>query len=122
MCYGWHYYKVEIQYESFSDHHGIVVRCAAKATTSPALARVRFPLVSKDFSGWHYYKVESQYESFSDHHSVVVQCAAKATASPDLSRVRFPLRPKDFSLSGVCQLPHPHLGAYWKRLEVHPSL
>jgi hypothetical protein len=25
-CYGWHYYKVEIQYESFSDQYGVVVR------------------------------------------------------------------------------------------------
>jgi hypothetical protein len=29
-CCGWHYYKFEIHYESPSDHHGVVVRCAAK--------------------------------------------------------------------------------------------
>uniref|UniRef100_A0A914DZ82 Uncharacterized protein n=1 Tax=Acrobeloides nanus TaxID=290746 RepID=A0A914DZ82_9BILA len=40
-CCGWHY-KVEIQYESFSDRHMyIVVRNDIKSSASLALARVR---------------------------------------------------------------------------------
>jgi hypothetical protein len=29
-CYGWYCFKVEVSYESFSYHHGVVIRCAAK--------------------------------------------------------------------------------------------
>ena len=46
ICCDWHYYKVEIQYESFGDHHSVVIKCAGKEFGIIA----KFPLCPKDFS------------------------------------------------------------------------
>jgi hypothetical protein len=41
--------QVEINDQPFGDYHGVVVRCAAKGSGTPELARIRFPLTSEKF-------------------------------------------------------------------------